>query len=171
MVTNYLYKVRNCLSKSRGLLSSQFARIKFHWNFCIYYTTLWEVDSHILELILWFLSKVRHRNDSLFTCEMLFNVSILTIATWESQDRWHVWWKLTLSSTISLLDVKDERHIPNHRGFPDWTMQPWKNVGHGDLFCLIQETIQPGIQETGWITNGEVFSRCGYFFFWSEAIE
>ena len=34
-------------SKHRSLLLSQFARIKFHWNYCIYCTTQWEKLIHI----------------------------------------------------------------------------------------------------------------------------
>ena len=59
---------------------------------------------------------------------------------------------------------KDERGTPDRRGSPDRTVQPRPDSGHGAVFCLIRGTVRSGVQETGRVGNGVVFSRCGYFF-------
>ena len=37
----------------------------------------------------------------------------------------------------TLMETKDERGTPDHRGSPNWTMQPKKNRVKGPVFCFI----------------------------------
>ena len=63
------------------------------------------------------------------------------------------------------ISIKDERGTPDRRGFPDRTVQPRPASGHGAIFCLNRGSVRSGVKKTGWVGNGVVFSRCGYFFF------
>ena len=65
--------------------------------------------------------------------------------------------------SVILFGSKDEQGYPDCRGFLDQTVQPNKKSGHGVVFCFIRGMVRSGIQETGWIGNGVVFFRCGYF--------
>ena len=60
--------------------------------------------------------------------------------------------------------VKDERGTPDRRGFPDRTVQPRPDSGHGAIFCLNRGWVRSGVKKTGRVGNGVVFPRCGYFF-------
>ena len=61
--------------------------------------------------------------------------------------------------------IKDERGTPDRRGFPDRTVQPRPDSGHGAIFCLNRGSVRSGVKKTGRFGNGVVFSLCGYFFF------
>ena len=62
------------------------------------------------------------------------------------------------------VDIKDERGIPDRQGFPDRTVQPRPDSGHGAIFCLNRGSVRSGVKKTGRVGNGVVFSRCGYDF-------
>ena len=67
------------------------------------------------------------------------------------------------------IDIKGERGTQDRRGFPDRTVQPRPDLGHGAIFCLNRGSVRSGVKKTGRVGNGVVFSRCGYFFFRSGA--
>ena len=53
--------------------------------------------------------------------------------------------------------VKDERGTPDRRGFPDRTVQPRPDSGHGAIFCLNRGSVRSGVKKTGQVGNGVVF--------------
>ena len=73
-------------------------------------------------------------------------------------------WGEIFKKRYQLVCHKDERGIPDRRGFPDRTVQPRPDSGHGAIFCLNRGSVRSGVKKTGRVGNGVVFSRCGYDF-------
>ena len=62
---------------------------------------------------------------------------------------------MVATACINSFQLKTSGAHPDHRGFPDQIVQPWKKLGDGDVICLIWGTIQYGIQKN-WLGQEQV---------------
>ena len=51
----------------------------------------------------------------------------------------------------------NKRGTPDRRGFPDRTVQPRPDSGHGAIFCINRGSVRSGVKKTGRVGNGVVF--------------